>query len=184
MTYVDTFDWRLFQKGSRLAAAVEDGTLVLFWRPPGEESFCRLPVEAMPDFVWDLPAGPIKDQVESVVDVRRLLPVAELSLEGTLWDVVDRRQKTLLTVVLEGGAAVNPVDPSAGIAYLPRCESFRSRDTATSTARLVLRSSATDRTPTRPARWIWRSRSSIVTRSTRWPGPRRIFNRINAATSR
>jgi CHAD domain-containing protein len=111
MTYVDTFDWRLYQKGSRLAAAVEDGTLVLFWRPPGEESFCRLPVEAMPDFVWDLPAGPIKDQVESVVDVRRLLPVAELSLEGTLWDVVDRRQKTLLTVVLECGAAVNPVDP-------------------------------------------------------------------------
>lgn len=111
MTYVDTFDWRLYRKDGRLATAVEDGTLVLLWRPPGEGAFCRLPVERVPDFVWDLPEGPIRDQIESTVEMRRLLPVAELSLEGTLWNVVDRRQKTLLSLILECGTAVNPIDP-------------------------------------------------------------------------
>lgn len=111
MTYVDTFDWRLYRKGSRLSMAVEDGTLTLLWRPPGDRSFCRLPVERQPEFVWDLPQGTVREQIESSVEMRRLLPVAELSLKGTAWSVIDHRQKTLLTFVLECGTAVNPVDP-------------------------------------------------------------------------
>jgi len=111
MTYVDTFDWRLYRNSSRLATAVEDGEVLLLWRPPGENSFCRWPVDRLPEFVWDLPRGPIRDQIESLVEMRRLLPVADLTLEGSLWNVVDRRQKTVLTLVFERGTAVNPSDP-------------------------------------------------------------------------
>jgi len=111
MTYVDTFDWRLYRDGSRLATAVEDGDLTLLWRPPGDGSFCRLPIDRQPDFVWDLPEGTIRGQIESSVEMRRLLPVAEVFLQGTVWNVIDRRQKILLTFVLECGTAVNPIDP-------------------------------------------------------------------------
>ena len=111
MTYVDTFDWRLYRDGSRLATAVEDGDLTLLWRPPGDGSFCRLPIDRQPDFVWDLPEGTIREQIESSVEVRRLLPVAEVFLQGTVWNVIDRRHKILLTFVLESGTAVNPIDP-------------------------------------------------------------------------
>jgi len=111
MTYVDTYDWRLYRNSSRLALADEDGAVVLLWRPKGEGSFCRWPVERVPEFVWDLPGGPIRDQIESLVEMRRLLPVADLTLAGNLWNVVDRRQKTVLTLVLERGTVVNPTDP-------------------------------------------------------------------------
>jgi CHAD domain-containing protein len=110
MTYLDTFDWRLYRKGSRLATAIEGADRSLLWRPPNEEAFCRLPVGDVPEFVWDLPDGAIRSQIDSLVDVRRLLPVAELSLRGTSWNLVDRRHKILVTLVLESGTATDPVD--------------------------------------------------------------------------
>jgi CHAD domain-containing protein len=111
MLYLDTVDWRVYRKGARLAVAWgADGTFVL-WRAEPGAPFARRPIAAPPEFRWDVPFEDLHDQIGSVVDVRRLLPVVEVRLEGRVSRALDARDKTIAELVLERATVIRPDAP-------------------------------------------------------------------------
>lgn len=98
--FLDTFDVRLRERG-----------LVLVWRG-GElrlttsegELLGRAPCSRAPAFATDLPAGPLRETLEPVVDVRRLLPQVALDVRSRELRVLDERDKTVVRVTLESAA--------------------------------------------------------------------------------
>ncbi len=86
-TVYDTFDWRLWRRGTRLEhevvvpprtgrrSATAD-TPWLVWRAIDTgEVLGRLPVTQVPTFAGHLPAGPTTDRLAAVVEMRALLPL-------------------------------------------------------------------------------------------------------------
>ncbi len=72
--FLDTYDHRLYKKG--LLLTNEDGRLVLRDTGDGTSLSLDLPAEGgMPRFWRDLPEGPFRDNLRSVIDIRALLPV-------------------------------------------------------------------------------------------------------------
>jgi CHAD domain-containing protein len=115
MTYLDTFDWRLYHAGARLAVAREpDGSHLLF-RAKGQDGFSRQTAERIPEFAWDIAAGPLRDAIEPLIEVRRLLPRVEWVLDVHLWTVLDERQKTVAELVVEHGRAIDSAEPDRRI---------------------------------------------------------------------
>lgn len=113
-TYHDTFDWRLHRAGCRLKSSLQPlGTLAV-WTPAGRSEQERFELEAFPEFAWDLPAGPLREQIEPVLEMRRLLPVVELEQTRSVLHIMDDEQKTVVRVVLRSTRASRPGGDAKG----------------------------------------------------------------------
>ncbi|MFU8821938.1 MAG: CHAD domain-containing protein [Gammaproteobacteria bacterium] len=109
-TYFDTFDWRLHRAGCVLA--VEQAA-------PGKTEACRrgladnrllghaaTPLAApMPRFVREFPPGPLRRDLEPIVEMRALLPVARARLSVQRAALLDAQGKTVLRLAVEHGWA-------------------------------------------------------------------------------
>ncbi len=69
-TYLDTFDWRLFNRSSALL--LSGSTLTLASLAADDDSL-QAEVDQQPVFSWDLPAGRLRKQVEGALEMRALL---------------------------------------------------------------------------------------------------------------
>jgi len=94
-TYLDTFDWRLLRAGGSLRSTNEGRATVLRWSTLDGAVRFRLRLDANPNFAWDLPPGPFRTELESVVEMRRLLPRLEITSRGETLHVLDDNQKTV-----------------------------------------------------------------------------------------
>jgi CHAD domain-containing protein len=59
-------------------------------------------VDAPPAFVWDLPPGQLRGELEELVEMRRLLPLASLERRSEEVRLLDRRRKTVARLGLDG----------------------------------------------------------------------------------
>ena len=73
-TYYDTFDWRLYRKHTTLEANNLDGIPELAFRAANGDLLARSSYTEEPGFVWDLPADQLRQQLEPLIKMRRLLP--------------------------------------------------------------------------------------------------------------
>ena len=105
VSYFDTFDWRLHRAGGSLRLAPGRGGKALSWRSAGGALRHRLGTEKAPPFVWDFPPGAFRQALEPVIRMRRLLSIVELRLEGRTLRVLDGRQKTVVRLRIDHGAA-------------------------------------------------------------------------------
>ncbi len=97
-TFYDTFDGQLRKSGG--CAVYEDGRLRF---GALEASVSRAPERVLPSA---LDPGPLRDAVESLVDVRALLPLAELEVRERRLRVLDDERKTVVRATLEEPAVV------------------------------------------------------------------------------
>jgi CHAD domain-containing protein len=107
-TYFDTFDWRLHRAGCVLA---------LEQAAPGKSQACLrgladnrlIGLEGtpapMPRFVRELPPGPLRRDLEPIVEMRALLPVARVRLSVQHAALLDAQGKTVLRLAVEQGWA-------------------------------------------------------------------------------
>ncbi len=107
-TYLDTFDWRLFRDGGSLLSTKEGRATVLRWSTLDGVARFRLRLAATPHFVWDLPPGPFRTDLESVVDIRRLLPRLEVTSRGETLHVLDDNQKTVARLHFNESSVTGP----------------------------------------------------------------------------
>lgn len=108
-TYYDTFDALLREAG--LTLWHDAGVLTLSDRESGTER-ARLAV-ASPGrrlFAADLEAGPLRDQLRAIVDVRALLAVARVHTRERAFRVLDDQSKTVVRVTLEQPALLGSGD--------------------------------------------------------------------------
>lgn len=106
VAYYDTFDWRLWRAGGTLAAAPGDGDVHLAWRSESGDRHLLLP--GLPAFACDLPAGPFRDALEPVTEMRRLLPLVRLKRRSSPIRVLDERGKTVARLWLDEATARRP----------------------------------------------------------------------------
>jgi CHAD domain-containing protein len=95
-TLYDTFDWRLFNRSLVLRHAGQELYLESL---SGGESVSALTGISSPEFAWDLPEGPFRDRLQSIIKMRALLPLAEIQTRSKIYRILNRNEKTVARVV-------------------------------------------------------------------------------------
>ncbi|RKZ35809.1 MAG: hypothetical protein DRQ37_05595, partial [Gammaproteobacteria bacterium] len=99
-TYLDTFDWRVHASGHVLEVASSGDAMELVWRDLGGTANAKRTVDSIPCFVWDLPPGRLRQQLERVVEMRALLPIVRTASTARSFAILDKEEKTLLRLEL------------------------------------------------------------------------------------
>ena len=105
---LDTFNGQIAAAGGRLTSRAGNGGARLEWQPRDRQVRLEVSVKTPVHFVWDLPNGPLRDSLQPVVDVRRLLPQVEVEIDGRVLDVLDDDRKTVARIRIEAGRARTP----------------------------------------------------------------------------
>ena len=129
--YLDTFDWRLYRSGGSLRSSPEGRSTVLRWDALDGTPLFRLRVGGNPDFVWDLPPGPVREALEPLVEMRRLMPRLEISNLGSTLHVLDASEKTVARLHLVAASATIPGSstPEVKLPVLLTAERLRGYET-------------------------------------------------------
>ena len=132
LTLLDTFNGRIAAAGGRLTARDADGGARLEWQPRDRQVRLEVCVQTPVDFAWDLPSGPLRESLQPVIDVRRLLPQVEVEIQGRMLDVLDDDRKTVARIRIEVGRARTPRRTSSWhpIPTLVTLTALRGYDTA------------------------------------------------------
>ncbi len=112
-TYCDTFDWRLYAQGGTLDIESSDSGLRLNWRQEGAISDTRR-IDRPPRFVWDFSAVALRSRLEPVLEMRALLPQAEIECRCRRFKWLNRDRKTILRLYIERNRVL---DPDKGQSY-------------------------------------------------------------------
>jgi CHAD domain-containing protein len=104
--YLDTFEWLLYHAGHSLR---QEGHLWQLHLPETSAAPLETTTRARrrPRFWWEFPAGPFRNALASLIDLRALLPIMELTEECTTWRLTNKDDKTVVRLRLtrvESGA--------------------------------------------------------------------------------
>jgi CHAD domain-containing protein len=98
LTYYDTFDWRLFNKS--LVLYTFQNRLIL--RKLGKDRIIHsLNTKPVPCFIWEFPKGDLKQYLEPIVKVRRLLNLVNLTSSITSYRILNKDEKTVAKLCFE-----------------------------------------------------------------------------------
>ncbi len=116
--FLDSFDGRLQAAGLAAVHLRRDGAetvgrLAVVKREGGAEvaGEDRFPAPGGPILALDLAVGPVREALLPVIDVRALLPLAELDGELTEYAVLDDERKTVTRLTIEQAGLVAGVAP-------------------------------------------------------------------------
>jgi CHAD domain-containing protein len=107
-TVLDTFDGRVRQAGASLTRIGLDGASTVKWQTAVGSDRFAIRMNRPVSFAWDLPDGPLKEEVASAVGPRRLLAQAEAEEQGALLEMVDDRGKAVARLRIASGQARLP----------------------------------------------------------------------------
>src|SRR5262245_27990929 len=108
LVLLNTFNGRIAAAGCRLTTRAGNGGARLEWQPQDRQVRLEVTVKTPVDFAWNLPCGPLRDSVEPIIEVRRLLPQVEVEIHGRMLDVLDDDRKTVARIRIEEGRARTP----------------------------------------------------------------------------
>ena len=100
--FLDSFDWRLYLAQATLEERLDAEGHRLLWWDPGADTPPRIqPIDAAPGFVRELPTGPVRERLELVLGVRRLLPLLEIRGRVRTLRLLNEDDKTVVRLRLE-----------------------------------------------------------------------------------
>lgn len=111
--WFDTFDWRLWRAGRGLA---HDGDS---WRLDDLAAGTTLAAEPAwsrrwPRFATDFPAGPLRDALADLLDVRALIHLVTADRDVVAWRLLNEDGKTVLAGTLEAHTFARPAPATPG----------------------------------------------------------------------
>ena len=108
-TYFDTFDWRLHRAGCALALERGSGQAQVCRRGLADNHLlaqaATTAAAPLPRFTGELEPGPLRRELEPLVEMRALLPVARVQLSVQHAALLDEQGKTVLRLAVEQGWA-------------------------------------------------------------------------------
>lgn len=108
-TFYDSFDWRLYARGQVLEGESENDGTHLCWRTlDAAGSAETITLAASPRFAWDLPSGAFRERLESVLEMRALMPQATVRSRVHTLRLLNGDEKTVLRVVMEDNSVLDP----------------------------------------------------------------------------
>src|SRR5262245_25287943 len=109
-TVLDTFDGRVRQAGASLTRAGVDSASTVKWQTLAGSDRYAIRMTRPVSFAWDLPEGPLKEEVAPIVGPRRLLAQAEAEEQGSVLEMLDDRGKIVARLRIASGLARLPSD--------------------------------------------------------------------------
>ncbi len=97
-TIYDTFDWRLFNKSLILHSS---GNKLFLRKLTKSEILHSVEFSRTPAFIWDLPAGELKDKLAPIIKMRALLRLVEVQSRSTPYRILNPDEKTVARLVFE-----------------------------------------------------------------------------------
>ncbi|PVV23007.1 MAG: hypothetical protein B6D78_03790 [gamma proteobacterium symbiont of Ctena orbiculata] len=97
-TYYDSFDWRVWQAGGELR--YEQGEQNKLCWVDKKKSHCQA-IESAPGFSQDIPAGPVRERLVPVLEMRVLLPMVHINQQRHTLRILDADEKTVVRVILQ-----------------------------------------------------------------------------------
>ncbi|OEU59158.1 MAG: hypothetical protein BA870_02280 [Desulfuromonadales bacterium C00003094] len=99
-TFFDTFDWRLYRQQSSLQVTTEDSCQALHYRSLRGDLLASLSSSCQPAFTWDLPPGKLRQKLESLIKMRRLLPQVSVTSRQRQLSLLNNNGKIVLRLQL------------------------------------------------------------------------------------
>lgn len=99
-TYFDSFDWRLYRQNRTLELTAETDGQILTCRSLSGEPLASLDYTKPPGFAWDLPAGKLREHLEPLLKMRRLLPQVTVHNRQQRLVLLNNSDKTVLQLQL------------------------------------------------------------------------------------
>lgn len=115
----DTFDWRLFNK---LFVLYKSGDKLFLRKLNENEILHSVSIKSMPAFIWDFPAGGLKEKLAPILEARILLKLVELETRSTLYRILNHDEKTVARIAHEeicSSADNNAPPPSSQLCIYP-----------------------------------------------------------------
>jgi CHAD domain-containing protein len=119
ITYYDTFDWRLYKKSFALVSEPAGSDLILTLTSFDSDDTLRQRTSAVPAFGRDLPSGVFSETVAPILEMRRLIPVAEIEIWGSTSLILNKEDKTVVRLQLRNGTAFKPGETLGGVPLTP-----------------------------------------------------------------
>lgn len=105
-TFFDTFDWRLYRRENRLALVREPDRQHLACLSFSGSLIAGLEPASPPGFVRDLPSGRLREHLDSIVSMRRLLPLFTIRGRQQRLALLNPDGKTVLRMLISSGRSV------------------------------------------------------------------------------
>ena len=101
-TYLDTFDWRIFNKGGVLEATTDNDKIWISLRSLGTGQIVgKFQVDQLPRFAWDVKTKGLRTKLKKILDVRALLPVVIVESHVLSFGVLNSQAKTMLRIEIQ-----------------------------------------------------------------------------------
>ncbi|NLC70076.1 MAG: CHAD domain-containing protein [Desulfuromonadaceae bacterium] len=100
-TYFDTFDWRLHRHGSSLMEERRSHQIRTWWRRLADNMTLGQISMSTPRFARDLPRGPLREKIASIIEMRALLPVASVDVVAYQGKLLNKNGKSVLRICVE-----------------------------------------------------------------------------------
>ena len=102
LTYFDSFDWRLYEANilGEYNQKEHSGNFALK-NLKTEQTLASMELSKVPKFSWNFKAGPIRSKLESVLEMRALLPIASVESTSHFINILNSDEKTVLRLVIE-----------------------------------------------------------------------------------
>ena len=97
-TIYDTFDWRLFNKSLILNSS---GNRLFLRKLTKSEILHSVEFSKVPVFIWDFPAGKLKEQLAPIIKMRALLQLVEVESRSTPYHILNPDEKTVARLAFE-----------------------------------------------------------------------------------
>ncbi|MEA3274880.1 MAG: CHAD domain-containing protein [Pseudomonadota bacterium] len=100
--FLDSFDWSLYLEGVAVEERRDRGRHLLLWHDLRTDAApCVQDIRDAPGFAWDLPPGPLRERVQPVLGVRRLLSLVEVRSRVQTLRLLNDDDKTVARLSLE-----------------------------------------------------------------------------------
>ena len=100
--FYDTFDWRLTKNGAMLEVHDDGKSPRIYWRADKDGKLkIQLGLRKVPRLAADLPACELRQQLQSVIAVRELLPRIKIRIKRQSLAVLDKNEKVVVRLNLD-----------------------------------------------------------------------------------
>ena len=102
ITYMDSFDWRIYSADGVIESENKNGSTLLRWRELNSHNdLCSVTTNKKIDFASNFPVGKMQKRLCKVLKVRALLPQLRLRVKRHHWVMLNKEQKTVVHIDIE-----------------------------------------------------------------------------------
>ncbi|MGB5278548.1 MAG: CHAD domain-containing protein [Gammaproteobacteria bacterium] len=114
-TYLDSFDWLIWQAGAELQFENSRRGNRLCWVKQNslEPPLC-VALDKLPGFPSELPAGVLRERIARALQSRKLLPIVHVQQQLQTLKVVNKDDKTVLRLILQASEFSSPDGKQSG----------------------------------------------------------------------